>query len=229
MKRLIAVAFTASLLVRLAQPGLQDSYSLLVKVQPGDTARYTVKMVFADGAQKIEMTGMAQDRVTKVEPDGTFTNEHVLAGVKLKIQEQEIDVTDEKRQTSIYKNTGEIVEILGTNAGDNRFAYVTSIVVPSTPVKNGETWSREVTPKGGKAVKQEFQAIGAEKAGAHEAMKIKFKSAETGGAKPVKAEGHAWIALKDGRLVRMQATVDGVPMGQEGRPTQVTVTLERVL
>jgi hypothetical protein len=229
MKRLTNLLCVTSLAAVVAHAGVQESHSLLIKVQPGDMARYSVKMVFSDGAQKIEMTGMAQDRITKVEEDGTFTNEHVLAGVRLKIQDQEIDVTDEKRQTSIYKNTGEIVEILGTSPGDNRFAYVTSIVVPTTPIKDGETWTRELTPKGGKAVKLEFQAIGSEKVGNHEAVKIKFKSTETSGPKPVKAEGHAWIATKDGRLARMQATVDGVPMGQEGKPTTVTVTMERVL
>lgn len=224
----LLIATSLAAVVAYAGPRTQESHSLLIKVQPGDMARYSVKMVFADGTQKIEMTGMAQDRVTKVESDGTFTNEHVLAGVRLKIQDQEIDVTDEKRQTSIFKNTGEIVEIVGTNPGDNRFAYVTSIVVPTTPVKDGETWTREFAPKGGKAVKLEFQAVGQEKAGSLDAVKVKFKSTETSGAKPVKAEGHAWISLKDGRLARMLATVEGVPMGQESRPTTVTVTLERV-
>lgn len=78
MKRLTNLLCVTSLAAVVAHAGVQESHSLLIKVQPGDMARYSVKMVFSDGAQKIEMTGMAQDRITKVEEDGTFTNEHVL-------------------------------------------------------------------------------------------------------------------------------------------------------
>lgn len=205
----------------------QDARSLLVRVKEGDSARYTIKMIFEDSGQKVEMQGRSEDRIVKVDEKGLATRESVLFGIRLKISGQEIDVSDTKRETSVFRPNGEIVDILGTSPQDNRFAYATMIVVPEEPVKDGQTWTHDYAPKGGRSGKQEYQAIKVERVGTFEAMKVKFKTVETG-AKPVKAEGHAWITLSDGRLAKMEASVDGVPMGEEGKPTQMTLMIERV-
>jgi hypothetical protein len=201
---------------------------LLLKVQTGDIARYTVKMVFDDGGQKAEMSGKAEDRITKVEPNGNVTNEHNLFGMKVKIGDQEIDVSDTKKQISVLKPTGEILEMPGLAAQEGRFAYATMIVVPEAGIKDGEVWSREFSPKGARPVRQEYTAVKPEKVGSFESMKLRFKSWETSGARPIKAEGTAWVTLADGRLARLEATVDGVPMGDDGKPTKLSLTLERV-
>lgn len=207
---------------------LAPQRSLLIKVQSGDSVRYEVKMIFDDGGQKIEMSGRAEDRITKVDTNGNLTNEHLLGSVRLKVDNQDIDVSDSKKQVSILKPTGEIVELVGGSAQEARFTFVTMFVVPTTPVKDGETWNFEVTPKGGRMIKQEYTAVQAEKIGNYEAMKVRVKSWEASGAKPIRAEGTVWLGLADGRLVKQELTVEGVPMGDEGKPTKLTLLVTRI-
>ena len=112
-----------------------------MRAKTGDSVRYTVKMVFDDAGQKVEMSGQIEDRVTKVDDAGTVTNEHAMFGVRVKIAGQDIDVSDVKRQTSVFRNTGEIIEIPGSSPQESRFAYATMIVVPAEPVKAGQSWT----------------------------------------------------------------------------------------
>lgn len=202
--------------------------SLLITARSGDTARYEIKMIFDDGGQKLEMSGRAEDRITKIDENGNLTNEHLLGAVKFKVDGQEVDVSDSKKQVTILKPTGEIVELVGGSSKEARFVYATMIVVPPNPVKDGESWNFQLSPKGGIAIKQEYTAVVAEKIGTYEAMKVRIKSWEASGSKPIRAEGTVWLSLTDGRLVKQELNVEGVPMGEEGKPTKLTLLVMRM-
>lgn len=206
---------------------LQPTYNLLLRLPVGSTARYDVRMVFDDGGNLIEMTGKAEDKITKVDEIGNLTNEHLLAGVRIKIDKQEVDVTDTKRQTTVIRPTGEIVELVGASPQEGRFAFATMLVVPAEPVKLGQIWTQEFAPKGGKAIRLECTTSELEKVGAFDSLKIRVKSWETIGAKPIRAEGVAWIGIADGRLAKLELKVEGVPFGDDGHPVKLSVTMVR--
>ncbi|HRF60076.1 MAG TPA: hypothetical protein PLH94_09215 [Fimbriimonadaceae bacterium] len=217
------------LMLAAVVPSLEDeAKSLLYRAKVGEILRYRVEMSFEDQGVKATLIGSGETRVDKVDVLGPITLFQKLGQMKLKSGNDEMDIANDSESTMIIKATGEIIEVRGKNVTtDNlRTTRATMVVVPSNPVKPGDTWTHQIPKSTGiRAMTFEYRAVGTEKIGARDTMKIEFKVRETEGNLPIQADGTAWLSTVDGKTVRILANVTNAPMGAS--TTKFTLRSER--
>lgn len=219
----------AAVLVFASKGFQEESASLLYRAKVGETLKYRVEMSFEDQGVKATLVGVGETRIDKVDVLGPITLYQKLGQMKLRSGSDEMDIANDSETTMVIKATGEIVEVKGKNVTtDNlRTTRATMVVVPATPVKPGDNWSHQVVKSAGiRPMTFEYRALGFEKIGARDTMKIEFKVRETEGNLPIQADGTAWLSTIDGKTVRIQATVSNAPMGSS--TTRFTLKSERM-
>ncbi|MEO0249038.1 MAG: hypothetical protein ABIN58_05740, partial [candidate division WOR-3 bacterium] len=186
-----------------------------------------------EGGIQFEYTSTFTEKVIKVEPSGQTTIEITAGEAKVKFGDQEMELPAQPTTTLVSKANGEIVEIKSSGTEDKdeyRREHMTLFLFPDDPVKVGDKWSREIKadPKRNiVAAKVEYEVIAAEKVGDLETLKIKFNFKESEGAQPISSEGHFWIHVKDGSMVKLVGASKNVPTPGLPTPISARYTIER--
>jgi hypothetical protein len=209
-----------------------DGLSIKRTPKEGQTVKYRMEGNLELQGAPITLKGMMQEKVVKVEPNGNFALEQQQLEAKIVLPDgNEMDLPAGTPTITTYKGSGEVVDIKGENQDATAYRMTTlgMLVDPGKQVNIGDKWSHEVkadTKTGTVAAKAEFQAIGEEKVGAFDTIKIKATVKETEGAEPASSESTIWIDKKDGSTVKTESKWTKAPFPGPSGPMILDATLK---
>lgn len=207
-------------------------YALKRMPKVGDSFTYKLTVAADFGGQSVNFTGTTIEKIIKVEDNGNYHVESVEKNMKVKFADQEMEIPEQPASTSIYKANGALIEMKGEQVDSNsyRLANMSTLIAPEKPVKVGDKWTQETkadAKTGLAAAKADYEVLGAEKVGSYDTVKLKFSYKETEGSEPSSSEGTVWINVKDGSLVKADATVKNAPLPGAPGPADMKFTIER--
>lgn len=231
IRAIMLMALTAWL---VALAPAQEEYTLKLQVKEGDAFKYRFTMELTFGEQSAVVTMNMTSKVIKVEADGNVIIESSSSDGMVKFGEQEMPIPPSPATKTTFKPNGAPIKVEGGSSPDGslRMARLNSHFFPDKPVKIGDKWNAELKGEGSApAIKADFELVAKEKIGDMDALKIKFTIQEVGenavgGAATI--TGHTWIDPKTGMLVRMNASVKGMPAEGAPMPLDGTITMERI-
>lgn len=210
-----------------------DGISIARKVKEGDIARYKMSADIDFGGMDIKFSGLVEEKIAKVNPDGTYSLEQNQIEGKVNVAGQEQEMPTSGVNTTVYLPNGEVKEIVGEQGTEDayRMANLSLIRDPGKELKVGDTWTHEFKANaktGAVAAKAEYKVLGEEKVGTYETVKIKADVKETAGSEPASSNGTAWINKADGSLIKLEAKWVNAPFPGAPAPINAVVKLERV-
>lgn len=216
----------------LAAVAAQDAFTLKRNVKVGDVMKSKMTVEADFGGTAILITATTTEKVVKMEDSGIVHTESSQSNMKIKFGDQEMGGEDQPPTTYITKITGELVELKGESieASYYRMASMTSFRFPEGPVKAGDKWTYEIKADKKTGIvsgKHEYEVVGPDKVGARECLKVKHSYKETEGGEPASSTGTVWIDLKDGSMVKLEASQQKVPVPQAPGPMDMKLKIER--
>ncbi|MEN3002478.1 MAG: hypothetical protein ABDI19_11640 [Armatimonadota bacterium] len=212
----------------------QEEYTLKLQVKEGDTFKYRFTLELTFGEQSAVVTMNMTNKVLKFDGDGNIIMESSSSDGVVKFGEQEMPLPPSPATKTTYKPDGTPIKVEGGEnpEGSLRIARLNAYFFPSKPVKIGDKWSAELKSEGSApALKADFELVAKEKIGDTETLKIKFTLKEVGenvAGEAATITGHTWIDPKTGMLVRLNASVKGLPAAGSPMPLDGTMTIERI-
>ena len=212
----------------------QEEYTLKLQVKEGDTFKYRFTMELTFGEQSAVVTMNMTSKVIKTDADGNVIIESSSSDGMVKFGEQEMPIPPSPTTKTTFKPNGMPIRVEGGNSPDAslRMARLNSHFFPEKPIKMGDKWNAEVKGEGSTpTLKADFELVAKEKIGDQDALKIKFTIQEVGEnvmGGTATMSGHTWIDPKTGMLIRMNASVKGMPAEGAPMPLDGTITMERI-
>lgn len=221
-----------------ASAAAPEKIVLQSRAEVGQIARYqtTGTLDMEAGGQKFSFEFKQTDKDTVKSVDkktGDVTFESVTESEEMSVngEKQEADEDDEKPDTETYTihSDGSLVSYL-TTAEDKTQAkssarqhQASSPVFPKTAVGAGDKWTHEFKANadlGTKDATGNYEALGFEKIGGVECVKIKVAYAEKGD-RGMTSRGTIWVEKASGDVVTADVAVENVPFGGDSDETPV--------
>jgi hypothetical protein len=207
---------------------------ILIKRTPkeGDVFKYRIKAEIEIAGTNATFSGLTSEKVLKVAADGTYEIESSQSEGKAVFGGQEMEIPDQGASVTVYKPGGEVVELRGneTNANSYRMANLNNLFEPTSEVKPGDTWIREIkgdTKTGAVDATAKYKFVGEEKVGSKDAIKIEANFAEKG-ADGAKSDYTIWLDKADFSMLKTAGKWINVPMAGSPAPLNGTVEVTRV-
>lgn len=222
----IKKAVGITLALSLIGAAMAQEYTLKLTPKEGTTSKYKIVIDTKLGDQDVNASGIATDKVIKVEASGNFTVENSMGELNIKLGDQQMTMPGLPTATLTLKANGEVLDAKGDAGVDGfRMARLMAFIYPDKAIKVGDKWSVETKPEkenGASPAKVEYEVIAVEKVGDVELLKVKSVFTETTGGMPVKGTGHFWIAASDSTLEKAIVEIEnlmlpGVPMPISGK------------
>jgi|GEM_PF-3235722 len=210
----------------------QDTFTLKRVAKEGEVLKYTLSADADFGGQKINISGIITDTITKVEADGGYSVESVQSDTKIKFGDQEMPMDQESKQVTKFSPTGLVLELKGeqTDPGSYRMANMNVLLTPPSNVKVGDKWSWEAKADGktgSLASKTDYEVLGVEKVSGVDTVKISMTFTETEGSEKASMKATAWIEAANGALYKVEADVQDAPIAGAPGPVDMVLKLER--
>lgn len=224
--------FAATLALVAAPAFAQETYALKSTPKVGLKIAYKVTIETTIQGVNALFTGKSITRVVKVEPNGNVSTVTEESDLKVKVEDQLVDLPSEDPHGITTDSRGILVTMTGKKTGpdDYRLAYMNCIVAPEAPVKVGDSWTYEFKPNPNhknNLSKAEYTLAAIEKVKGTSCAKIKVDHAETGGgAKPLSMSGFVWIRLSDGIPLKAETVAKNVPLMENTDPSDLNIKFE---
>ncbi len=215
----------------VAIAAVHDPITLKYAPKVGDEFKYKMTGQFNVMNVDASVTADLDTKVTKVDPDGTYTAVAETKNLTIGFNDQTMSQPD-STVTRVEKANGEMVSFNtdADTAGNGwRLAELNNFVYPDHAINVGDTWSAPLAAddkKGLIAMTRDYKFDSLEKIGTHDTAKIKVTYKETSGSDPVGKDGFVWIDTKDGTMVKSDVTWTNYP-GPQG-PIGGSMTITRV-
>lgn len=222
----------ATALVLAVSAQAQETYALKSTPKVGEKVAYKVTIETTIQGVNALFTGKSVTRVVKVEPNGNVSSVTEESDLKVKIEDQVVDLPAEDPHGVTTDQRGILVTMIGkkTRPDDYRLAYMNCIVAPDAPVKVGDSWSYEFKPNPNhknNLSKAEYTLAAIEKVKGISCAKIKVNHSESGGGeKPLSLSGNVWIRLTDGMPMKADTVAKNVPLIEGTDPADMTIKFE---
>lgn len=232
-KKLHSIGVLAVIALSAMAMAAVDGFTIARKPKEGDTHKYRMNADVDMGGLAITVKGLLMEKITKVDTDGSYTQEETQVELKAVVAGQEQDVQSSGSSSMVYHPSGEVRKIEGSEGTPEsyRMANLGIIYDPGKPVSVGDAWNYDVKANkdtGAVAAKAEFKLLGEEKVGTRDTLKIKALVKETGGDAPATSDGTVWIDKTDGSLVKSEAKWTNAPFpGAGGQLINATVKMSR--
>lgn len=207
---------------------------ILIKRTPkeGDVFKYRIKAEIEIAGTNATFSGLTTEKVLKVAADGTYEIESSQSEGKAVFGGQEMEIPDQGASVTVYKPGGEVVELRGneTNANSYRMANLNNLFEPTSEVKPGDTWTREIkgdAKTGSVDATAKYKFVGEEKIGSKDALKIEANFAEKGGD-GAKSDYTIWLDKADFTMLKTAGKWINVPMAGAPAPLNGTVEVTRI-
>ena len=170
------------------------------------------------------------EQVSAVGTDGIWTlkTEHREPKVTIAGQNAAFQTDAALQSETTFAPNGSVVFVGGEAVGNDswRTSRLLAVVWPGKPVQQGAGWEWAIpadTVRGIPAVDGRATWVGPEEAAGKPAMKVTFEAKEPGnGGASVTAT--AWFDAASCRLLRLEASLNAVPMGSGQTDAQVTLS-----
>jgi hypothetical protein len=233
--RLYAIAATLALLP-LSGFTLSrlDGLSVKRQVKEGQLRKLVIKGDFEIAGTSAQFTGHSDEKVTKVNDDGSYTVEEKEHDMKVSAAGQDIPVDDIPAISTIFNADGTVKEILGDSTVASPTAYRRAnlglIVDSGKPLNIGDTWSYDIKadPKtGAEAATATYKLVAEEKIGDIDTLKIQATVKEKDGSEPATSDGFYWLDKGDASLVKAELTWSNAPFPNAPGPISGKLTMTR--
>lgn len=197
----------------------QTAYSFKPKFTEGETQKVKVTMKGNMSGMAIEMIYFSDEKILKVEADGSYTEEIKTHDLGITAAGAPIPLYVDTNKTEVRKHTA-TGELIGTDDKEanlpmlRRTGRLGDLPAPANPVKVGESWTHEyaaVADVSLPAGKITYTFVAEEKVGNWDALKVQIEYVETGVEKPVTAKGFLWLNKTNFRGVKGDVTVENHP------------------
>jgi len=224
-------------LLSLSAMALAAIDGLSIKRQPKEGQAYKLKMTaeLQFSGQDVVFTALMDTKVSKVNADGSFTEEEHQHDVKVNVGGQEMTPPDSPGQEITFNADGSLKEIKGegdsAGPGGYRMQTLESLVEPGKPVNVGDTWTIDIkadSKTGVEAAKASYKVVAEEKVGDIETIKIQSTVKESAGSDPASIEATTWVSKADGSLVKEEAKWINAPIPGAPAPLNGTVHIVRL-
>jgi hypothetical protein len=181
-----------------------------------------VKVNFAmDGTLNVNgmdvtISGKGTEKVTAVDPNGTFTTESTQSDVMFNGSPIPVPDTPVKQ---VEKLDGEIVSLAAPEQGGGnpmRFQEIIQSYLPAAPLNVGDSFTLDVksSAEGAIPLHVDGKLVGLEKVGAWDTAKLDEVVKETsGGADAASVHSTIWVDVTDGSPVKQTIDLTNVPLG----------------
>lgn len=208
-----------------------EGFVIARKPKANDVHRYTVSGEIEMRGITLPYKGKLEEKVTKVDVDGTYTLEQRELELKLIAGTQELDQPVPAPATTVFLPNGLVKTIEGNDAKPEsyRMSNLELIYDPGKPLAVGDTWTYEIKANketGAVAAKAEYKLLAEEKLGTHETLKIQAKVKETEGATPGQIDSTVWLDKADGSMVKSDMKWTNVPLPGSQGPITGTMKIE---
>lgn len=227
--RFVGIAAVAALSVVALAQGI----NLKRTAKVGDTAKYRLRADVDIAGTTASFTAVLTEKILKVEDNGNFIVESAQSDGKVSFGDQEMAAPAQSPSVTVYKPTGEVVEIRGEMADSSayRVANLGLFRFPDKELKVGEGWTHELaadSKTGTVPVKADYKIVAQEKVGDADTVKINFTVKETEGAEGATSTGHIWIDAKTGAMVKQEAEWKNAPFPGAPGPINAKVVISRI-
>jgi hypothetical protein len=207
-----------------------NSVNLQISPKVGDRFKYKM-------TGRLEVMGSSADisadidcKVTVVDRDRNYTMTSSQTNMQAVVAGQIIHPPDSSSIT-VSKENGELLDFRSdsTDATSWRMVVLKRFIYPPKRVNIGDQWTSSVladSKRGTVAASSTFKLESLEKIGKRDTAKVRVSFQEKEGAEPASSDGHVWIDISDGSMVRTQANWRNAPSAQG--PINGKVTIERV-
>ena len=228
MRTLGALLGCVLLSAALAAPK-PHAYELKRQPKVGDEARYQVAASFQFNGRTASMNMEQTESVTKVERD-SFEVKTSACKCKFCVDGKTQQLPDTDGASAVYDRLGTLLNLHLSAPDDDAYrkANMLAFVAPGKAVQEGDKWDQEFKSNaslGVREAKTTFEVEKVEKVGKIEAAKVKFDYAENEGVDPISSNGHAWVNVADGSVLRLEASFSNFPMN--GHPLSGTFLMTR--
>jgi len=210
----------------------QDAVALKRIPKEGESAKYTLKVDTELGGMKIKFSAKVVEKVTKVNPDGTFVVSSEQHDIVLNVDGNDTAAPAEVggAVTTTYRTDGTVSDMQGdqVDADGYRMSNIQVVVWPKDPVKVGSKWESDIKAdkdKGTVDVHTTYEVLASEKVGTHDCFKVAYDAAEKGSAAPAESKGTVWIDVTNGQIVKGEMEWTNAPIAKQMISGKVTLEL----
>jgi len=199
----------------------------------GEVTKYRMKADLEVMGQPATFTGLIQEKVTKVDTDGTYSIEQTQLEGKVNIGGNDMDIPSSgSASTTVYAANGDTKEIRGESATPEayRMSALGAFIEPGKEINVGDKWTHDFkadSKTGQVAAKVEYTYLADEKVGDVDCYKIHVVVNETEGATPASSDTNLWVDKANGQMVKMEGKWTNAPFPGAPEPITATVSLTR--
>jgi hypothetical protein len=195
-----------------------DGLSVKRQAKEGQIVKLRLKANLEIAGTQAVYTGLVQDKITKVDADGAYTEDELQIEGQAKIGDQTVTVPDPPSHPITYNSDGSLREIKGPPETSGKEAYrMTNLEVlidAGKPLNVGDSWSVDIKADdktGAVAAKADYKIVAEEKIGDIDCVKVKATVKETGGVDPASSDLTYWISKADGSQVKVEGKLMNAP------------------
>lgn len=211
-----------------------DGFSVRRQPKEGQIVKLRFKAVLEIQSSQATLTGLVQDKTTKVNSDGSYEEEEQQTEGVAKIGDQSFPSPVIGPFPIVHNADGSLRELRGndTVAGPDayRMSTLELLIDSGHPLNVGDSWTADIKadPKTGvQAAKADYKILGEEKIGEFDTLKIRMTIKETQGATPASSEGTVWINKADGTIVKAEMKWTNAPFPGAPAPMNASMTETR--
>lgn len=196
-------------------------------VKVGDSAIYTMKLDLDLQSTEVQVSFDAAQRITQVNPDGSYVMTENVGNAKVVIGGNEIpDGEETDVSTTTFSATGQVLKVDSQGMGsEHRLANLTAIIWPTKPVDVGSKWVAKtgaVKDSGTLENDYSFEVLARETLHGFVTFKISAIVKEVGGSGVLHATH--WVDVKTGLTVKSTGEMKNVEL--QGMPMDAKYVLE---
>ena len=208
------------LLAARTAPAADGETTLARTFKKGDVARYRSNVEGQVMGADFTVVATFKSEVTDVKPNGDVVTVEAEEESRLTVMGMEMQTPPSPPATFTHNKLGRLVDYqqdntpLLTPERVRLMALLQEPILSDKAVKSGAEWQTELDnpAAAGKKVVVKGTFMGLEKVGDQELWKVRQTAeAETGEASPLVTDTTYWLHPSDGRLVRLESKVQGVP------------------
>lgn len=207
-------------------------YTFKYTPKVGTTTKYKMSGTFDFEGMEILFTADVSNKITKVNPDGSYTMEEAQTDGKVSFGGQEMEAPAGSPNLTTFDASGRVLDIKGdmVDASAYRTACVSTFYKPSKSVKIGDSWTVEIKADEKLGIiesKAVYTVEAEEQMGQWNAVRIAFEITELTGTTPAGSSGKIWIDPSDGEMVKVEGLWKDVPVPGAPAPITGKVTVVR--
>lgn len=227
-----ATSFLAIAVLSTAAFAAVQGLSVKRTPKEGTTQKYTMSGDIDFGGMPITIKANAEEKVTKVNADGSYVVTDSQTDGSISINGQDQDIPPETTTKTIAAD-GRLLSVEGSpdESSAMRMGYLDSVFDAGKPLNVGDKWTVEIKENSAKHIvagKADFEILGEEKVGGVDTIKISDKYSESGGSDAASSVATIWIDKADGSLVKSVSEWKNAPVPGAPGPINATITMTRV-